>query len=88
MPPPFGPVIMCQNLTFSLSQTNNGCSLLSLILDKLLRLDIPVSCENIFALSIVTVLTACPFSIKKDAKISVFYVKIVKIYWPLLPYGG
>ena len=35
-------------------------------------------CENIFALSIVTTLTACLFSIKKCAKMSVFYVKAVK----------
>ena len=39
-----------------------GCSLLSLTLAKLLLLDI--SCENIFALSIVTALTAHLFSIK------------------------
>ena len=35
-----------------ISQTNNGCSLLSLILAKLLLLDI--NSENVFALSIVT----------------------------------
>ena len=40
-----------------------GCSLLSLTLAKLLLLG--MSCENIFALSIVTPLTAHPFSIKK-----------------------
>ena len=46
-----------------ISQTNNDYILLSLILAKLLLLD--MSCENIFALSIMTALTACPFSIKK-----------------------
>ena len=40
-----------------------------------------ISCENIFALSIVTALTACPFSVKKCVKMSVFYVKTVKICW-------
>ena len=65
----------------ALSRTKNGCSFLSLILTKLLLLDI--SCENIFALSIVTVRTACPFSIKKGAKMSDFYVKTVKICWLL-----
>ena len=59
----------CQSI---ISQTKNGCSLLSLILAKLPLLDI--SCENIFALSIVTALTARPFSIKNCAKLSV-YVK-------------
>ena len=43
-------------------QTNNGCSLLSLILAKLPILDI--RCENIFALYIVSALTAYPFLIK------------------------
>ena len=62
--------------------SNNGCSLLSFILAKLLLLDI--SCENIFALSVVTVLTARPFSIKKKCtKMSVFYMKTVKIRWRL-----
>ena len=65
------------NFQSIISQTNNGCSLLSLILAKLLLFDI--SGENIFALSIVTALTACPFSMKKLAKMSVFYVKTVKI---------
>ena len=54
---------------------------LSFILAKLLLLDI--SCENIFALSIVTALTACPFPINKFAKMSVFYVKTAKIRWRL-----
>ena len=67
-PPFFGPVIRS-----IISQTNNGRSFLSLILAKLLFLDI--RCENIFALSIVTALTACSFSIKKCVKMSVFYVK-------------
>ena len=64
-----------------ISQTNNGCSLLSHILAKFLLLDI--NCENIFALSTVTALTAYPFLIKKCAKMSVFYVKTVKIRWQL-----
>ena len=40
-----------------------------------------ISCENTFALSIVTALTACSFSVKKCVKMSVFYVKTVKIRW-------
>ena len=69
------------NSQFILSQTTNGCSLISLILAKFLLLDL--GCEITFALSTVTALTACPFSIKKCAKMSVFYVKIVKIRWQL-----
>ena len=67
------------------SQTNNGCSLFSLILPKLLLLDI--SCENIFALCIVTALTACVFSIKKCAKMSIFTQKPQKLVggWGLHP---
>ena len=61
--------VLKPNFQSIISQTNNGCSLLSLILAKPLLLDI--SCENIFALSIVTALTACPFSIKKCARTSV-----------------
>ena len=38
-----------------------------------------LSSKNIFALSIVTALTASLFSIKKCAKMSVFYVKAAKI---------
>ena len=53
-----------------------GCNLLSLTLAKLLLLDI--SCENIFALSIVTALTAIPFSIKKCAGMSVFLCENLK----------
>ena len=69
MPPP--PVWPCNkvlkpNFQSIISQTNNGCSLLSLILGKLLLLDI--SCVNIFALSVVTALTARPFSIKSVLK--------------------
>ena len=67
----------CLVIRSMISQTNNGCSLFSLILAKLLLLDI--SCENIFALSIVTALTACLFSTKKCAKISVFLCKNRKI---------
>ena len=50
-----------------------GCSLLSLTLTKLLLLDI--SCENIFALSIVT---AHPFSINKCARMSIFSCENLK----------
>ena len=64
-----------------ISQTNNGCNLLSLILAMLLLLNI--SCENTFVLPLVTVHTACPFSIKKCVKMSVFYGKTVKICWRL-----
>ena len=53
----------------------------TLILAKLLLLRI--SCENVFALSVVTALTACHFSIKKFAQMSVFYVKTAKICWRL-----
>ena len=62
--------VLKPNFQSIISQTNNGYSLLSLILAKLLISDI--SCENIFALSVVTALTAHPFSIKKCAKVSVF----------------
>ena len=63
--PPFLPCNKVLKLDFQsvISQTNNGCSFLSLISAKLLILDI--SCENIFALSVVTALNARPFSIKK-----------------------
>ena len=71
------------NFQFIISQANNGCSLLLLILAKPQLLDI--SCGNIFAVSIVTALTACSFSIKKCAKMNVLYVKIVKICWRLRP---
>ena len=71
-------------------QTDNGWSLFYLILAKLLLLDI--SCENIFALSVVTALTGCSVSIKKCAMLSVFYVKTVKNCWrlglPSLPNPG
>ena len=62
-------------------QTTYGCSLLSLILRKLLLLDI--GCKNIFALAIVSALTVCPISTKKYAKMSVFYVETAKIRWRL-----
>ena len=70
--PPLWPSnkVLKPNFQSIISRTNNDCSLLSLILAKLLLLDI--RCENIFALSIVTALTACPFSTKKCAKMSVF----------------
>ena len=91
MPPPWPcNKVLIPNLQFIISQVNNGCSLLLLILAKPQLLDI--SCGNIFAVSIVTALTACPFSIKKCAKMSVFYMKTVKIHWrlgatPLDPLG-
>ena len=73
--------VLKPNFQSIISQTSNDCSLLLLILAKLLLLDI--SCENIFALSTVTALTACSFSTKKCAEISVFYVKTSKIRWRL-----
>ena len=54
--------VLKPNLQSTISQTSNDCSLLTIILAKLLVLDI--SCENIIALSIVTALTACHFSIR------------------------
>ena len=70
------PLLLCNkvlkpNFQSIISQTNDGCSLHPLILAKLLLLDI--SCENIFALSVVTELTARPFFDKKKcAKMTVF----------------
>ena len=82
MPPPWPcNKVLKPNFQFIISQANNSCSLLLLILAKPQLLDI--SCGNIFAVCIVTALTTCPFSIKKCAKMSVFYVKIVKIRWRL-----
>ena len=71
-PPPPWPcnVVLKLNFPSIISQTNNGCNLLLLMLAKLLLLDI--SCENTFALSVVTALPACPFSINKCAKMSDF----------------
>ena len=83
-PPPLCPCnkMLKPNFQPIISQTNNGCSLLSFILAKLLLLDI--SCRNIFALSVVPALTARPFSIKKKVcKNEFFYVKTVKIRWRL-----
>ena len=76
--PPLWPCnkVLKPNFQFIISQANNGCSLLLLILAKPQLLDI--SCGNIFAVSIVTALTACLFSIKKCAKMSVLCVKIEK----------
>ena len=54
------------NFQSAIFQTNNGCSLLSLTLAKLLLLG--TSCKNIFALFLVTALTVCPFSTKKVYK--------------------
>ena len=73
--------VLKPNFQFIISQANNGCSLLLLILAKPQLLDI--NCGNIFAVSIVTALTACPFSTKKCTKMSVLYRKIVKIRWRL-----
>ena len=83
MPPFLWPCNKVLKLNFQsvFSQTNDGCSLLSLILAKLLLLDF--NCENIFALFIVTALTTCPFSIKRCAKMSVFYVKTAQVCWRL-----
>ena len=71
--PPFWPCnkVLKPNFQSIISQTNNGCSLFSLILAELLLLDI--SCKNILALFIVTALTAHPFPIKKCAGVSVFW---------------
>ena len=69
------------NFPFIISQANHGCSFLLLILAQPQLLDI--SCGNVYAVSIVTTLTACSFSIKKCARMSVLYVKIVKICWRL-----
>ena len=86
MPPPWPcNKVLKPNFRFIISQANNGCSLLLFILAKPQLLGI--SCGNIFAVSILTVLTACPFSIKKCAKLSVLYVKIVKIRGPLVSRG-
>ena len=84
--PPPPPPWLCNkvlkpNFQSMISQTNNDCSLLSFTLTKLLLLN--VSCKNNFALFIVTALSACPYSIKKCAKMSVFYVKTAKIRWRL-----
>ena len=54
--------VLKPNFQSTISETNNDCSVLTLILAKLLLLDI--SCEIIFALSIVTALIASSFSIK------------------------
>ena len=82
MPPPWiCNKVLKPNFQFIISQANNGCSLLLHILATPQSLDI--SCGNIFAVFIVTAFTACPFSIKKCAKMSVLYVKIVKNRWPL-----
>ena len=70
--------VLKPNFESVISQTNNGCSLLSLILAKLLLLNI--SCKNIFALFVMTALTACTFSIKKCAKTSIFYMKTAKSF--------
>ena len=66
------PLALKLNFQSIISQTNNGCSLLSLILTKLLFLDI--TCENIYALSVENALTAHSFSIKKRAKMSVVFM--------------
>ena len=68
---PFGPKVLKPNFQSKISQINNGYSLLSFILAKLRLVDIGLSCENIFAMSIVTAITACPFSIKKCFKMSI-----------------
>ena len=53
--------VLQPNFQCIIAQPNNGCGMLLLILAKLLDLDI--SCENTFALSIVTAITACPLCI-------------------------
>ena len=61
--------VLKPNFQSIISQTNNGCSYLSLILAKRLLLD--VNCKNNFA---VTALTACTFSVKKFARKWVFFM--------------
>ena len=74
--------MLIPNFQSIISRTNNRCSLLSFIFAKLLLLG--VRCQNIFALSILIALIACPFSVKKCVKMSIFfYVKAVKICWLL-----
>ena len=73
VPPPFfwpSNKVLKPNFQSIISQTNNGCSFFSLILAKLLLLDI--SCNNILALSVMTAHSARPFPIKKRARMSVF----------------
>ena len=64
--------VLKPNFQSIISLTNDGCSLFSFILAKFLLVD--MSSENIFAVSIVTALTASPFSVKKCVKISVFFM--------------
>ena len=70
--PPFSPCnkVLKPKFLSIISQTNNGCSLLSFTFAERLLLDL--SCENILALSIVPALTACPFSTNKFAKKTAF----------------
>ena len=63
--------VLKPNFQSMISQTNNGCSLLLLILAKLLLLN--VSCKNILALSMVIALTACPFSMKSNKPLFQLY---------------
>ena len=65
--------VLKANFQSIISQTNDGCSLLSLIFAQFLLVD--MSCENIFAMSIVTALIASSFSVKKCVKISYFLFK-------------
>ena len=69
MPSPLPNKVLKPKFQFIISQTNNGGSLLSFILAELLLLN--RSCENIFALSIMTALTANLFD-KMCVKMSVF----------------
>ena len=69
--------VLKPNFQFVISQNNNGCSLLSHILAKILLLGI--SCENVFALSIMPALTACPFAMKSVLKGFLFNEKRVKM---------
>ena len=67
--------VLKPNFQSIISQTNNGCSLLSLISVKYLLLGI--SSQNIFALSIVTALTAClgPFFYLKNFILDFIFAK-------------
>ena len=60
------------NFQSMIFQTNNGCSLLSLILAKPLRLDIKL--RKYFCIVYGDCTHCMPFSDKKSAKMSVFYM--------------
>ena len=69
---PCTPLCPC-NYKSIISQTNNDCSFLSLTLAKLLLI-FNISCENIFALSIVTAAVTI-FSQKLTTTIIVMFLR-------------